>query len=132
MMHEFGHSVEDNVSRKFRSDPEREFLADRLAGVYLAHLHRQGIVVSDRPFAASGSQGPRRSPCPEDGVRAVRAFLTGAEDMGDPGLAVFFRGWVGHSIGKMLGMPDMHGFGAERWVAFRDGYRNGIPPDLFR
>jgi len=132
MAHEFGHKAEFKAKGQFSRDLQRELLATQLAGAYIADLHRRGIVTGDRSFGASGTQGSRRSPCPQDDrdddIRAIEAWLRSA---GDPDFAIAFRGPL-HDFGKsFLGMPDLHGSGTEQWNAFWDGYKNGIPPELF-
>jgi hypothetical protein len=132
MAHEFGHKAEFKAKRQVSRDLQRELLATQLAGAYIADLHRRGIVSGDRSFGASGTQGSRRSPCPQDDrdddIRAIEAWLRSA---GDPDLAIYFRGSWQHDVGKSVGMPDSYGSGTEQWNAFWDGYKNGIPPELF-
>jgi len=122
--HEFGHNAQENSAIPY-SDPQSELLADRLAGAYVAHLHSQRIVLSDQPFYGAGKIEPGRSPCPEDDLRAFRQYV---ESSGDPDLSKAFRSLPFHG----LGAPIFHGTGEERWRAFYEGYKNGIPPDLFR
>jgi hypothetical protein len=78
-------------------------------------LHRQGIVIGN-------------GPCLEDDMRAIQAAV---RSWGDPDAAFAFRFWPLHDLGKWADMPDLHGSGAERLEAFRNGYRSGIPPGLF-
>ena len=125
MAHEFGHNAELKAKGQFSEDPQRELLADRLAGAYIAYLHHKGVVVGDQPFGVAGMQG---SPCPDDDIRAIRAALTEA---GDPRLGLIFEYGFMHKVGKVLGAPDFHGSGAERWTAFWRGYTTGIPSELF-
>jgi hypothetical protein len=122
--HEFGHNAQANSAIPY-SDPQSELLADRLAGAYAAHLHRQGIVLSDRPFYGAGKIEPSRSPCPDDDMRAFRQYL---ESIADPDASKLFRPLRFHG----LGVPIFHGTAEERWKAFYEGYRSGIPADVFR